>query len=1850
MNIRKKHFKLSVYLIFFISVFWFNSFCPENSDPFGLSHGRPLDLITEFCEDNFSESGQLGDEEKMAQLAQAIERAARDNGALEKLTRDLESYKELKNEYPEGAVDYISNVHQMDPSEFRNMSYSIASVYDLSPLENQISLIEKTISDCCLKFTESMHQRYGESNESVGSAVFDNGLSSEDAKNLIQDLKSIQAKLEEYQNEVNKNSISTSDDLAATRRGAKIKRLGALIINDSLRICGNLVVNGKFCVGGVDILALLLNIQASISSTQCQGISTIIGLLNTLIALVTTEFNSTFTILADLTNTVTTCCVQTQNNFNTTFSLLNEILSTLTTPTIVITFGAQFDATFTAIAELQNTLTACCAQTQQDFDNTWTILAAIENTIITDFNSTWTILANISSVNTFTAIAELQNTVTACCAQTQQDFDNTWTILAAIENTIVTDFNSTWTILANISSVNTFTAIAELQNTVTACCAQTQQDFDNTWTILAAIENTIVTDFNSTWTILAHIQSSIATTTAVVDLSGTFTAIAELQNTVTACCAQTQSDFNATWTILAAIENTIVTDFNSTWTILAQIQSSISTTTAVVDLSGTFTAIAELQNTVTACCAQTQQDFNNTWTILAAISNEINNLSIGSTFTVLNTINVNVLNTFTAIAELQNTVTACCEQTQQDFNNTWTILAAISNEINNLSVGSTFTVLNTINVNVLNTFTAIAELQETVTACCAQTQQDFNNTWTILAQIQASISTTTAVVDLSGTFTAIAELQNTLTACCAQTQQDFDNTWTILATINTNVLNTFTSIAELQNTVVNDFNSTWTILANISSVNTFTAIAELQNTLTACCAQTQQDFDNTWTILATINTNVLNTFTSIANLQNTVVNDFNSTWTIEANILNTIVSDFNSTWTILANISSVNTFTAIAELQNTLTACCAQTQQDFDNTWTILATINTNVLNTFTSIANLQNTVVNDFNSTWTIEANILNTIVSDFNSTWTILANISSVNTFTAIAELQNTVTACCAQTQQDFNNTWTILATINTNVLNTFTSIANLQNTVVNDFNSTWTILAAIENTIVSDFNSTWTILANISSVNTFTAIADLKNSVTACCAQTQQDFNNTWTILATINTNVLNTFTSIATLQNTVVNDFNSTWTILANISSVNTFTAIADLKNSVTACCAQTQQDFNNTWTILATINTNVLNTFTSIATLQNTVVNDFNSTWTILANISSVNTFTAIAELQNTVTACCAQTQQDFNNTWTILATINTNVLNTFTSIATLQNTVVNDFNSTWTILSAINNTIISDFAATWTILANLSNAATFTVLNTINTNVLNTFTAIADLKNSVTACCAQTQQDFNNTWTILATINTNVLNTFTAIANISTANTFTVLNTINTNVLNTFTSIAALQTIVVNDFAATWTILATLNADECAATIITQANFGSGSTPYVITTSGVYRLGSDISFTGANNTTAITINSSYVTLDLSCFTLRQTNASTGVNGVVVSSNYTDVIVTGGRINGFTGTGLTLQSNVDRYKILATTITSCATGGIALNGTSGTGTLNEGLINNCDIFSCSTANGANSPLFINYASDLKINTCRVNLNGLTSNALTLTVVSVNNSVKVDMLVVDACDNSGSSGFLMNAVTNSSFKYCTARSNTVANGSIYGFDLVSSSTCNTFDTCTAGINSGTTTAYGFLVNANCNDNLFINSRAVNNISTGASASAIAYGFSFNNAIRLSCISCFADSNNATSSTAGLFGAFGFDLNTCNDSLLYNCIALGQTANAGVTASSVGIRNANGANNTVRNCQASRNDYGYRIEPNNATIAAFVQNIATKNTNPYSQFISGSTSISTDISNLNAVTAPWTNISVN
>ena len=105
-----------------------------------------------------------------------------------------------------------------------------------------------------------------------------------------------------------------------------------------------------------------------------------------------------------------------------------------------------FNGTFTAIADIFTTLTECCANLQQDFEDTWTILADIKQTITTDFNGTFTALAVV--MGGFDILVDFSGVYTAAAA----GFNGTYTALADLKNTITVDFDGTFT------SINALTA------------------------------------------------------------------------------------------------------------------------------------------------------------------------------------------------------------------------------------------------------------------------------------------------------------------------------------------------------------------------------------------------------------------------------------------------------------------------------------------------------------------------------------------------------------------------------------------------------------------------------------------------------------------------------------------------------------------------------------------------------------------------------------------------------------------------------------------------------------------------------------------------------------------------------------------------------------------------------------------------------------------------------------------------------------------------------------------------------------------------------------------------------------------------------------------------------------------------------------------------------------------------------------------------------------------------------------------------------------------------------------------------------------------------------------------------
>ncbi len=130
--------------------------------------------------------------------------------------------------------------------------------------------------------------------------------------------------------------------------------------------------------------------------------------------LIACDISSKIILVNQIINLIKNCCNQLEEDFNLTFSLVTDLNTTITTCITVIT-ALDFSATATVLADIQNTLTACCQEIANEFQQTWTILAA-------GFNETSTVLADI------------KNTMTSCCANTQLNFQGTFTLITSIQN------------------------------------------------------------------------------------------------------------------------------------------------------------------------------------------------------------------------------------------------------------------------------------------------------------------------------------------------------------------------------------------------------------------------------------------------------------------------------------------------------------------------------------------------------------------------------------------------------------------------------------------------------------------------------------------------------------------------------------------------------------------------------------------------------------------------------------------------------------------------------------------------------------------------------------------------------------------------------------------------------------------------------------------------------------------------------------------------------------------------------------------------------------------------------------------------------------------------------------------------------------------------------------------------------------------------------------------------------------------------------------------------------------------------------------------------------------------------
>ncbi|MGE0009168.1 MAG: hypothetical protein AB7S89_00005, partial [Candidatus Babeliales bacterium] len=361
--------------------------------------------------------------------------------------------------------------------------------------------------------------------------------------------------------------------------------------------------------------------------------------------------------------------------------------------------------------------------------------------------------------------------------------------------------------------------------------------------------------------------------------------IFDTQTIIIACCKQTQSNFEFTWSLIenlnisftaccADLQETLSDGFGS---LGDKVDRCCKITQS--NFKHTFSLLNDLNNTLTTCCAQTQSNFEFTWSLIERICTGSGAFCCDE---ILNTLSRDFAITWSLIDDLNTTLTTCCQQTQSNFEFTWSliqhmctgsgiifccdeILSTLSRDFN-ITWSKIDACCNSTESNFDRTFSLIIDLNKTLTTCCAQTQSNFEFTWSLIENICSGSGAfccdeilNTLSRDFVITWSLIGDLNTTLTTCCAQTQSNFEFTWSLIQHMCTGSGIIF-CCDEILSTLSRDFNITWSkIDACCQSTEsnfefTFSLIIDLNNTLTTCCAQTQSNFEFTWSLIENLAT------------------------------------------------------------------------------------------------------------------------------------------------------------------------------------------------------------------------------------------------------------------------------------------------------------------------------------------------------------------------------------------------------------------------------------------------------------------------------------------------------------------------------------------------------------------------------------------------------------------------------------------------------------------------------------------------------------------------------------------------------------------------------------------------------------------------------------------------------------------------------------------------------------------------------------------------------------------------------------------------------------------------------------
>ena len=157
------------------------------------------------------------------------------------------------------------------------------------------------------------------------------------------------------------------------------------------------------------------------------------------------------------------------------------------------------------------------------------------------------------------------------------------------------------------------------------------------------------------------------------------------------------------------------------------------------------------------------------------------------------------------------------------------------------------------------------------------------------------------------------------------------------------------------------------------------------------------------------------------------------------------------------------------------------------------------------------------------------------------------------------------------------------------------------------------------------------------------------------------------------------------------------------------------------------------------------------------------------------------------------------------------------------------------------------------------------------------------------------------------------------------------------------------------DFQGTFSMINDLDQNNCSPIYIGQNDIGTSG---VSLGSGIFKLKESVSFTPASPATAITLTEDDTIFDLQCFKLSQGNPQSGVNGIQINPNLSNITIRNGKVADFTNAGVVASENVNNLAIHSTRFANNARG-IFLDGDEDN-TITKATLNNLNFVGSTTA--------------------------------------------------------------------------------------------------------------------------------------------------------------------------------------------------------------------------------------------------------------------------------------------------